>query len=451
MKTVTRMIRRYIVAALGCTVLLFTVNLALFLGVVIHYGVKKQEQGYFPVGKLAASFTQSANGSYAPDPALDWQSHFSWAMLLDEDGSIAWSENLPEALNHDYTVPEVASFSRWYLADYPVMVYRNDFGLLVAGKPKGSLTRFDFYMDNDVLNTLLSNFFPLLILDGGILLFLCLLLGWRAAKPLRELAGGIERLAEGESVRLAKKGDTGELAEKLNQTSRRLQEQNARIAQRDTARTNWIAGVSHDIRTPLSLILGYAEQLERMAPTDSEAQNKAASICVQSQKIKALIEDLNLTSKLEYDAQPLRICEIHVGPWLRKCIANFSNGLGDGCDISLEISDAAEQSVLKADEVLLERAIDNLLNNSVRHNPDGCQITVSADIQNSRFVLVIRDNGIGYPKPVLRNLGNSDAQNDTNAPHILGLHLVRQIVKAHGGEVAFRNDHGAVAILYLNI
>ena len=105
--------------------------------------------------------------------------------------------------------------------------------------------------------------------------------------------------------------------------------------------------------------------------------------------------------------------------------------------------------MLEADGELLTRAMDNLLNNSVRHNPTGCDITVLAGITDEQFMLEVRDNGAGYPAAVLRNL--SDTRSDPNAPHILGLHLVQQIVEAHGGQASFRNDSGAVAVLHLPI
>ena len=448
MKTVGRMVRRYILAAFAVVLLVFTVNAALFAGIVIHYGSKRIQDGFFPVGKFADSFIQTENGC-APDPSLEWQRHFAWAMLLSDGGEILWSENLPKELNHAYTVPEVAAFSRWYLKDYPVMVYRNNFGLLVAGKPKGSMTRFDFYMDNDILYALLSTFGPLLLLDLGLVLAICLLLGWRGARPLRALAEGIGLLAEGREVHLKESGATAELAEKLNQTSRHLQKQNELIARRDMTRANWIAGVSHDIRTPLALIMGNAEQLASQFPQSSEPRKKADAICTQGKKIKALIEDLNLTFKLQYNAQPLRRTPIQMGAWLRRCTADFCDSLEEAYSVDLLIREPAGQATLEADEELLTRAIDNLLNNSVRHNPSGCEIQVMAELEDGQFVLTVRDNGVGYPEAVLRNL--SDACPDSNAPHILGLHLVRQIVTAHGGQASFRNDSGAVAVLHLPI
>ena len=449
MKTVSRMVRRYICAAFGIVLLVFSVNMALFLGVILHFGTEQQNEGYFPISKFATSFTKTSDGAYQLDPNLDWQSYFEWAMLLDDGGAVIWSEELPEELNHSYTIPEVASFSRWYLKDYPVMVYRNDYGLLVAGLPIGSMTRFDFYMDNDILRALMSGVVPLLLLDAGIILLICLLLGWRGAKPLRELARAIALLAEGKPVRLEEAGATAELAEKLNQASIHLQQQTKVIEQRDTARTNWIAGVSHDIRTPLALILGYAEQLEHMA--DAEQQSKAAAIRIQSQKIKTLIEDLNLTSKLQYNAQPLRIREVQVGPMLRRCVADFCNGVDDAYGIELSISEAANRLTLRLDIELMTRAVDNLLNNSVRHNPNGCNITVYAHVRNDSFVLEIRDTGVGYPADVLRCLTSPEAQNSSHAPHILGLYLVRQIVESHGGTVQFTNMGGASTTIILTI
>ena len=448
MKTVGRMVRRYILAAFAVVLLVFMVNAALFAGIVIHYGSQSMQEGFFPVGKFAESFTRTENG-YTPSADYDWKPHFAWAMLLSDGGEILWSENLPKELNHAYTVPEVAAFSRWYLKDYPVMVYRNDFGLLVAGKPIGSMTRFDFYMDNDILYALLSTFGPLLLLDLGLVLAICLLLGWRGARPLRELAEGIGLLAEGKEVHLKESGPTAELAEKLNQTSRHLQKQNELIARRDMTRANWIAGVSHDIRTPLALIMGYGEQLAQQFPQSSEPRKKADAICTQSKKIKALIEDLNLTFKLQYNAQPLRRTPIQMGAWLRGCVADFCDSLEEAYSVDLLIREPAGQTILEADEELLTRAIDNLLNNSVRHNPAGCDIQVTAEIVDGQLILEVRDNGAGYPEAVLRNL--SDTCTDPNAPHILGLHLVGQIVAAHGGQASFRNDSGAVAVLHLPI
>lgn len=81
MKTVSRMIFCYLLAAFGIAFLVLTVNGALLIGVVLHYGAKGQQEGFFPVGKFAESFTRTDDG-FAPAPDMEWQKHFAWAMLL---------------------------------------------------------------------------------------------------------------------------------------------------------------------------------------------------------------------------------------------------------------------------------------------------------------------------------------------------------------------------------
>ena len=136
---------------------------------------------------------------------------------------------------------------------------------------------------------------------------------------------------------------------------------------------------------------------------------------------------------------------------LRRCVAGFCNGVDDTHGIELSISETAEQLTLRLDTELMTRAVDNLLNNSVRHNPDGCGVTVRAHVMGHSFVLEVRDTGVGYPADVLRCLASPEAQNSSHAPHILGLHLVRQIVESHGGAVQFTNTGGASTTITLTI
>ena len=195
----------------------------------------------------------------------------------------------------------------------------------------------------------------------------------------------------------------------------------------------------------MSLILGYAQQLEHTAAPEGQA--KAAAIRIQSQKIKALIEDLNLTSKLEYNAQPLRLTQVQAGAMVRQWAAAFCDSLPEPFSLELALSEEAGRQVLTMDAELMTRAVDNLLNNSVRHNPGGCAITLRAEIAAEHFVLTIQDDGGGYPPEVLDRLNHPDRPVSHDSPHRLGLTLVRQIVQAHGGRIVFRNAPGATAVI----
>ena len=445
MKTVTRLIRRCIAAAFCIVLLVFAVNAALVLALIVRVGT---QGAHYPVGlhRLSDSFAQQEDGSVAPDPALADSAFsgagYAWAMLLDHQGQLLWQHALPPKLDHPYTVGQVAAFSRWYLDDYPVFVSRNAYGLLVMGMPPDSFTRFDLYLDNRMLRAMLNGFFPLLVLDAALILASCLLLGLAAARGLRAVAQGIDMLAQGEAVCLPERGMAGELAEKLNRTSRRLSEQSEAISRRDSARTEWIAGVSHDIRTPLALILGHAEQLAADPAASPDQRRRSGVIAAQCADIRALIEDLNLTSKLQYGAQPLRVQPVAVGALVRGCVSDFLNsGQSGACTVLVDLPPEAGQATLPTDAALLSRALRNLLVNSVRHNPGGCTIHVRAAVQGGSVALCVRDDGCGYPPAVLRVL-TGGAPEDAGT-HILCLHLVAQIVRAHGGCVRFVNDGGA--------
>lgn len=175
------------------------------------------------------------------------------AMVLDDAGGDMAVRPAPE-LDRAYTVTEVASFARWYLDDYPVFCQIRDYGMLVLGMPKGSIARYNFYSDPDLITGIFANTGRVLVAVVVLIFVGCLLVSWRSTRSLQAVTDGTDILAGGGTVDLPTKGFTGELARRLNQTSEQLRSRNQIIQRRDEARTNWIAGVSHDIRTPLSLI-----------------------------------------------------------------------------------------------------------------------------------------------------------------------------------------------------
>lgn len=451
MKTFVRLIRRYVLAAVGIVLLL------VFLGLGLLVFLGWQETTHLPQRTYASSEIADAMVETPAGLALgaahtpeEWMDGYAWAMVLDDTGNIRWSYALPDALNHAYTTGEVAGFARWYLDDYPVFCWAEDYGLFVIGLARGGLWKYSIYTSPEYILNLAKTIplgFGLLLLLAAIC---CFLLSWQGAKRLETVASGLDALAEGQTVQLPTEGFAGELAEKLNRTSAQLQTRNELLARRDDARTQWIAGVSHDVRTPLALILGWAEQLERDASLPAPARQKAGGIRTQSEKLRVLIDDLNLTSKLQYGAQPLRRETLAAGPLLRELVAQFyESPLAERCELSLTQTPAAEQALLQADRALLGRLLDNLLNNSVRHNPAPIRICIRAETVRERLCLTVADDGAGYPPAVLAALNAPEP--GENAPHILGLHVVEQIAAAHGGKAVFGQNtpRGARAVIWL--
>lgn len=299
----------------------------LLLGAVVYLGLHYGEaaDSRVRIGTLAEALIPTADGLQL-DPArtpADWLQGYAWAMVLDDDGSVIWQHDLPQNLNKHYTASEIASFSRWYLDDWPVFCWTADYGLFVAAMPRGSVWRCNIYNNAQLMNAMAAGMLPALALLLGVPAACCLLFSWRGARRLQTIAAGLATVADGGTIRLPTDGFAGELADTVNRTSEQLRRRNEIIARRDDARTSWIAGVSHDVRTPLALILGWAEQLEQDTALPAAARQKACGIRTQSEKLRALIEDLNLTSKLQYGAQPLRCQPTQAGPLLRRLAAEF--------------------------------------------------------------------------------------------------------------------------------
>uniref|UniRef100_UPI003FED86D4 histidine kinase dimerization/phospho-acceptor domain-containing protein n=1 Tax=Gemmiger sp. TaxID=2049027 RepID=UPI003FED86D4 len=317
MKTFTRMIRRYVLATAAVVLLVVGLLLGLTVYLGLHYGETSDDRAR--IGTLAEALTPTADGLQF-DPAqtpAQWMQGYAWAMVLDGDGTVIWQYDLPQNLNKHYTASEIASFSRWYLDDWPVFCWTADYGLFVAAQPRGSVWKYNIYSSAALMYAAAAGLLPTLGVLLAAVVGCCVFFSWRGARQLRAIAAGLDTIADGGTVELPTTGYAGELADAVNLASEQLRRRKEIIARRDDARTNWIAGVSHDVRTQLALILGWAEQLEQDAVLPAAVRQKAGNIRTQSEKLRALIEDLNLTSKLQYGAQQLRRQPVQAGPLLR--------------------------------------------------------------------------------------------------------------------------------------
>jgi len=458
MKSLFKIIRRYISSTILLVVFVVVLNILALSYVALQYeeGLNKMEgTSSTTVSRqmkdIASQLTETPEGWQISQQGIDIlnENQYIWGMLLDENGDAVWEWQLPDEFPRSYSLADVASFSRWYLKDYPVRVWEYGKGLLVLGQEPGRFFRVILVFNNVYLDALYQYIVIFVALNSILIFGLTLWFGYRFYRSLRPLARGVDALAESRPVLLSEKGITEELARKLNQTSRILERQSEKLRQRDNARTEWISGVSHDIRTPLALITGYAEALTAEETLSPENHQRAESIRRQSLIIRQLISDLNLTSKLEYNAQPLHMEEYRPAVLLRGIAADYYNeGLQECYEIDVKISGEAEQIRLTGDTGLMKRALRNVIGNSIRHNPDGCRISARLLSDTGNVIWRFSDSGPGIPKSVVDVLqGRAE---ETSSLHIMGLRIVVQIISAHGGRVQFpRNGEGAYGVEFI--
>ena len=440
MNTVQRFFRRYIISTVGIVILFLVVNIALFF-VIILTGSMSGADPSFSVRDFSDHVVMQDEKWVADDTSLSMlQEQSAWAMLLNEEGDVVWQQDLPENLPRSYTSAEVASFSRWYLEDYPVKIWtRADGHLMVVGYQPGALVKYYFSLEWPYMGVMLGGIAAVFLINLLLIVFLILRNTRKVERAMAPILQGIQNVSHGKPSHLDEQGELAEINAGLNRAAEYMRK-------KDNTRAEWIHGVSHDIRTPLSMVLGYASELEDDCALPQEARKQAGIIRRESEKMKRLIDDLNLTTKLEYALQPVRFKDVD---WVEISRQAVSEVLNSGLDSRYEIVFAETQpgrSIhLLGDDGLLRRMLDNLLRNSITHNPQGCKIVLSVGEENGRCLCAVSDDGVGIAPERLKALNRGDAiastqDSDGKVEHGLGLKLVTQIIKAHQGSISFSGN-----------
>lgn len=445
MKSIIKLTRRFLIIFAASTLLLVIVNLALLAFIALG---QSSNSGPWTSAKEIGKSLKKIDSGYilSEDTAQKLQQENIWAIYIDNSSlKVVWqSDNLPETIPLQYTASDIASFTRGYIEDYPVFTAGTEEGLVAAGFPKDSYWKHLYpSWDYDTIKN--APYIALWVLGINIAVIFVIYLITNAGllRSVKPIASGIQSLPAMAPVFVREKGLLSDLAKDINRTAEILLTQQTDLRKKECARANWISGVSHDIRTPLSMVMGYAGQLEEDRSLSSENHKKAAVIRQQSVKIKNLINDLNLSSRLEYNMQPLRTTDVNLTAVIRQCAADLLNtDMDEKFPLKWSVPDLQSPCIIKGDKNLLYRAVSNLLNNARQHNPEGCRIFLDLKHSETSFCITVRDNGKGVSKDKSEKLYNTagyliNDENSGDSRHGQGLLIVQQIVNAHHGKTFF--------------
>lgn len=436
MKSFGKYISKFLAKFIGMILILFFINIVAF-GWTFYEIISKDYGDLSPQKMLEEIETSTSVNGISAESVEQLESNHIWAIYTDLNGNVMWVVNAPQGIPKQFTIQDIAVIAKGYLDDYPVFIRNTDDGMLILGYPQDSYTKLlsNYYTVRSIQR------FPFFIIGilvtDLVILFLAYFLSKRKIlKNTEPIIDSIEALENGEPTSVSVRGELSAVANSVNKVSQILSKQNQ-------ARANWISGVSHDIRTPLSMIMGYAEQIAHEKNVDSHIRKEAEIIGQQSAKIKELVQDLNLVSRLEYEMQPLNKAPIRLASLIRSYTAELLNtGLAGCYSIDIEFAPAAETIIFDCDERLISRAVNNLVQNSIRHNPKGCDIVLSLDCTIETINLTVSDNGVGLTPEKLKELKDKphymeSTDDRLDLRHGLGLNIVRQIVKTHNGTMQF--------------
>jgi signal transduction histidine kinase len=227
--------------------------------------------------------------------------------------------------------------------------------------------------------------------------------------------------------------NTRRAEEHIRRALEREHEANERLQALDEMKTTFLHAVSHDLRTPLTSILGLAVTLERpdIDLPPGESRQLAARIAVNARRLDRLVNDLLDLERLDRGLLEPNRSPTDVGAIVRTAVREVDLG-----DRSLHVS--ADPAVAAVDRVEVERIVINLLSNEARHTPPGTNVWVSVESDNGSVIIKVEDSGPGIPPDararIFEPFGRAGGS-DPNVPGLgIGLSLVARFAELHGGK-----------------
>jgi signal transduction histidine kinase len=233
------------------------------------------------------------------------------------------------------------------------------------------------------------------------------------------------------------------LNEELAGAQRRIRRQNAELARRNEVKDTLLANVSHDLRTPLTAVLGYAELMRlRGGLTDKQAQ--AVDVIERNaRRLLRLVSDLLLLAqaragKLTLEREPVDLAELAAEA------VELTQPLADHAELTLDLEVPPHSPVIDADRLRLGQLLDNLIANAIKFTPHGGTVTVRVLSRPDAAILEVQDTGPGFPESERESLFEAFTRGSTtDAPGTgLGLTIVRTVVDAHDAAIDVHTEPG---------
>jgi len=296
-------------------------------------------------------------------------------------------------------------------------------------------------------------FFAALIVLKEILVFIFLMrLEKRIISPIQELRNGVDQIASGNydvRVECHFPNDLGLLIISFNEMAYRLLQAEQMKAEYEENRKSLITNISHDLKTPITAIQGYIEALQEGPVLPPEKRDSyLKTIHRNVSYLNHLIDDLFLFSKLDMQKLEFNFDSVRIRDYVSDLMEEYRLEL-EGLNIPLRVFDTLSgEPRVNMDSKRIYQAINNIVRNAIGHGPgQGLVLQVKLYRRDDLIALDIRDNGPGIPADKLPHIFGRFYRIDTERTKNfestgLGLAITKELVQAHGGEVAVASREG---------
>ena len=273
---------------------------------------------------------------------------------------------------------------------------------------------------------------------------IAMFLSRRIAKPISDMTKKATKLADGNYNLVFESTGINELDELANSLNYLEQE----VSKTDTYRRDLMANVSHDLKTPLTMIKAYAEMIKDITINDKEKTIKNLDVIIEeTERLNILVNDILELSKLQNNQDNLDIEEFDIVLLIKDILRRYEI-IKETENYNL-ILESPESIIVKADKKRISQVIYNLINNAVNYTGDDLKVTVRLTEENKDCLVEIIDTGKGIEEEDLQNIWNRYYKQEKNHKRNvigtgLGLSIVKNILEQHHFDYGVKSikNHG---------
>ena len=270
-------------------------------------------------------------------------------------------------------------------------------------------------------------------------------------RPVQQITEAAEKIMQGDfSVRIPTIHGAG--TDGFNQIRKAINKMAEELSGTETLRTDFIANVSHELKTPLAVMGNYATMLQQPGITEEEKNEYAKAISDAARKLAQLITNILKLNKLENQQIFPQPQEFDLGEQLCEALLQFEDAWeAKNLEIETDIEDDVR---IKSDPELLSLVWNNLISNAVKFTPDGGTIGVSLKAADHVVIVQVRDTGCGMKPETGIHIFEKFYQGDTSHAtqgNGLGLALVKRVVDILNGEIGVQSVYGEGSIFTVKL
>lgn len=374
-----------------------------------------------------------------------------WLQVVDESGQEVFSHNKPADYPSSYSASELLELAESeYDNGNTVFVSSfedsGDTWNYLIGFPY-AIGKYMLYYNGETVSRLSPLFRTVIfsIFLAGISLFL--IYGLWLTRQMGKISRGIGAVSLRNYQKLPEKGIFSSIYAALNKMDGEIRHSDQLKEETERARREWITNITHDLKTPLSPVKGYAELLADSTTVDAQTVQEYGSIILKNaDHAEKLINDLKLTYQLESGAFPFHPEPVRLVRYLKELVIDIANDPAFS-NRNIEFECKLPEITAMIDPNLFHRAVCNLVVNALVHNPPDTTVTVSvSEVKGKGISLSVRDNGVGISKEEQAELfdryyrGTNTKEKSEGSG--LGLAIAKQIVVLHNGEITVKSEPG---------